>query len=199
MTLKELKVKADKLMQDLESLRQDLKDEVDARKQQNSDLKMEFDDLTRERDELRRVMLIRALATATQFTLTEQFPGVFGKKKFRYACTYDDIKAMVLKTGDSNHEAKLNEVVAVFEAVGIDETDIGSQLQVIREISTATSHPTTMIASEKTEYVPTPEQLLELIGDIALPEDVKDTAKALVGILQQLHPPGTQSILVTAR
>jgi len=70
---------------------------------------------------------------------------------------------------------------------------------VIREISTATSHSTTRIASEKTEYVPTPEQLLELIGDIALPEDVKDTAKALVGILQQLHPPGTQNILVTAR
>jgi hypothetical protein len=41
-------------------------------------------------------------------------------------------------------------------------------------------------------------QLLELIGDTALPEDVKDTAKKLVGILQQLHPPGTQNILVTA-
>jgi len=49
-TLKGLKVKADKLMQDLENLRQDLKDEVDASKQQNSDLKMEIDDLTRERE-----------------------------------------------------------------------------------------------------------------------------------------------------
>jgi len=69
--LKELKVKADKLMQDLESLRKDLKDEVDARKQQNSDLKMEIDDLTRERDELRRVMLVRALATATPNSFLE--------------------------------------------------------------------------------------------------------------------------------
>lgn len=101
---KELKVKVDKLMQDLETLRQELKDEVDARKQQNSDLKMKIDDLTSEREELRRVMLVRALATATQFALTEQFPGVFGKKKFRYACTYDDIKAVVSKTGDSKVE-----------------------------------------------------------------------------------------------
>lgn len=123
--------------------------------QQSTDLNTRIDDLISERDELRRVMLVRALATATQFALTEQFPVVFGNKKFRYAFTYDDIKAVVLKTRESNHEAKLNEVVAVFE--GIDETDIVSQLQVIREIGTVTCHPTTMIASEKTEYVPTPE------------------------------------------
>ena len=83
------------------------------------------------------------------------------KTKFRYSCTFDNTKARVLKTGDVNHEDKLKEVVAMFEASGIDETDISEQLKVIREIGTTTRYPATTM----TEYVPTPEQLLELVGD----------------------------------
>ena len=180
----------------VENLRIELKDAVDARIQLVTNLNAKLRELTSERDELRKVMIVGQLATATQFALTEQFSGAFMKTKFSYSCTFDDIKARVLMTGDVNHETKLNEAIAMFEASGIDETDISSQLNVIREIGTRNSHPTTMISSDQTEYVPTPEQLLELIENTNLQENIKDTAKTLVGILQQLHPPGTLNVLV---
>lgn len=63
------------LSSDILTLQRLIKKEKEDRKKETEDLKKRVGQLEKDKQDLRRVMLVRSLATATQFAITEKFSG----------------------------------------------------------------------------------------------------------------------------
>jgi dynactin complex subunit len=190
------------LQREIMDLKYSLENEKFERQRDVADLNKKYDHMEKKYDKLaeqitqqRKLMLIRSMATAAQFQMTQKFPSGTFKTKYPYTCTFDNIKKKV----EGKQDKILSDIVNLFQPHGIDEEDISECVKILRELGTSNSHPTEMIDAEGNVLFPNALQLRQYIEEVSFPnDDAKEAAIAVCDVLGKLHEGQTTPILSTA-
>jgi hypothetical protein len=186
------------LRESLETEKMERKKDVANLEHKISCIEKKYEQMTQEVSQQRKMMLIRSMATASQFQMTQQFPAGTFTTKYPYSCTFDNIKSKV--TGKSTqHDEALSNIVGLFTDQNIPELDISECIKIVRELGTSYSHPTTMADDEGNVFCPGATQLRQFIDEVSFPNDqAKEAAVAVCAVLGALHEGKTTPILSTA-
>lgn len=178
------------LSSDILSLQRLIKKEKEDRKKETEDLKKRVGQLEKDKQDLRRVMLVRSLATATQFAITKKFGGLFSSR-YAYSTTVDDVRAKVNspKCADPLAANTFNAITKLFVDQGVAESDIAPLIKTIREVGTDYSHPMEMVNADGSEYQPDYTQMKEIIDFAPLTYEMKADAQILLNVLKEIQAP----------
>lgn len=186
------------LSSDILKLERLIKKEKEDRKKETEDLKKRVGQLEKDKQDLRRVMLVRSLATATQFAITEKFGGLFSSR-YAYSTTIDNVRAKVnsLKCADPLATTTFNTITKLFVDQGVDKLDIASLIKTIREVGTDNSHPMEMVNTDGSEYQPDYTQMKEIIDFAPLTNEMKVDAQILLNVLKEIQVPSLPLLATT--
>lgn len=164
------------------------------RKTDNDKLIAKIGQLESDKLELRRMMIVCQLAQSVQHYIAKQFPPHVFTTKFTHQCTFEDIQSKTNRLNSSDIDDIFNNVSAKFMESGVvtDVSDIGPMIKEIRELGTGTSHPNTMIRMNEEgvfeEFVPSADDVREIIKDAGLSDEYKSYAGLLVDVLEDVVP-----------
>jgi len=168
--------------------RRQIRKEKKERESDNKNLSDMIADLEKDKLDLRRVMLVRALATATQFAVAEKFNGLFSGR-YAYSTTIDDIRKKVYSKSntDAKSTATYRAMIALFAAEGVNEADVPQLIKNIRKIGTNNIHPMTMIDSQGLEHQPDVVEMSQIIAASPVEVVLKDDAVILLRVLAKIQ------------
>lgn len=144
--------------------------------------------LYNEYNNMKNVMLVRALATSFQFSLTKLFPGLF-TSRYAFSCTFDDVQAKVEKKKNPIFDQELTAVVKLFQEKGVEKEDVPLLIKTIRELGTEHSHVTTVKDGE-IERKATAADIELAITNADIDATIKSDAKILLSVLEMIVPAG---------
>ena len=134
----------------------------------------------------RRVMLVRQLAFATQFSLSQVFPRIFANNKRPWSITFNTLRYTVREEGNDEEKKLFKGVVDDFNSQGFATYEIDQALLDLRSLGHGTSHPTTDAEGKVVDA----DQMAKVITAAPIDKSLKVYAAGVLKVLEKYQMPG---------